>query len=204
VTGTTHEAALQPGRVFLTFDDGPDPEWTPRILDALAEAGVHATFFMIGLQALKYPALVRRIDEAGHATGNHTFSHRHPWLLSSDEARNEVRVGAKALEDILGHSPRFYRAPHGRHRACMDEEARRGGEAIVDWNLSAIDWGPLGNARGIATRLSRVRDGDIVLMHDGRNRHNRPDELIATLPAFLQELRRRSLSASPLDELHSH
>lgn len=204
MTGTTHnEIERRPGRVFLTFDDGPDPQWTPRILDTLAAAGVRATFFIIGLQALRHPALVRRIDEEGHATGNHTFSHRHPWLLSSDEARKEVQVGAKALEDILGRSPRFYRAPHGRHRVCMDEEARLGGAEIVDWNLSAIDWGPLGNARGIATRLSRVRDGDIVLMHDGRNRHNRPDELLSTLPAFLQELRRRALRAETLDGLHT-
>lgn len=75
---------------------------------------------------------------------------------------------------------------------------------IVDWNLSAIDWGPLGSAPRIAMRLSRVRDGDIVLMHDGRNRHNRPDELIATLPAFLQDLQRRSLRAATLDELQRH
>jgi peptidoglycan/xylan/chitin deacetylase (PgdA/CDA1 family) len=187
-------------RVFLTFDDGPDPQWTPQILDALAEAGARATFFMIGIHALKFPALVRRIDAEGHATGNHTFSHRHPWLLSKNEARKEVQWGARALEDILGHSPRFYRAPHGRRRACMDEEARHHGETIVGWDLSAIDWGLLGRAERIAMRLTRVRSGDVVLMHDGRNRHNRPHELVRVLPQFLQELRGRALRAEPLSE----
>jgi peptidoglycan/xylan/chitin deacetylase (PgdA/CDA1 family) len=177
-------------RVFLTFDDGPDPEWTPRILDALAEADARAT--------LQFPALVRRIDAEGHATGNHTFSHRHPWLLSSQEARKEVQVGAKALADILGHSPRFYRAPHGRHRACMDEEAQRSGEAIVDWDVSAIDWGPLGSAERIAVRLARARSEDVVLMHDGRNKHNRPAELMRALPAFLEELHGRGWRARSL------
>lgn len=185
-------------RVFLTFDDGPDAQWTPRVLDALAAAGARATFFMIGVHALKFPELVRRIDAEGHATGNHTFSHRHPWLLSGKEARNEVQAGAKVLEDILGHAPRFYRAPHGRHRACMDDEARRGGEAVVDWDLSAIDWGPLGNAQRIAMRLARARGGDVVLMHDGRNRHNRPGELMRVLPEFLQRLRARGLHGDSL------
>lgn len=201
MTSTTDgQSSVRGERVFLTFDDGPDPRWTPHILDALAEADVRATFFMIGIQALKLPALVRRIDAEGHATGNHTFSHRHPWLLSSEEARNEVRAGAKALEDILGSAPRFYRAPHGRHRACMDEEARLRGETIVDWDLSAIDWGPLGTAQRIALRLTRVESGNVVLMHDGRNRHNRPDELMRVLPTFLCELRGRGLRAQPLSE----
>ena len=191
-------SSVRADRVFLTFDDGPDPEWTPRVLDALADAGVRASFFMIGVQALKSPSLVRRIEAEGHMTGNHTFSHRHPWLMSSKAAREEVQAGARTLADILGHSPLLYRAPHGRRRACMDDEARRTGATIVDWDLSAVDWGPLGGAERIATRLARVRGGDVVLMHDGCNTHNRPQELMRVLPAFLGQLNRRGLRAEPL------
>ena len=179
--------------IYLTFDDGPDPQWTPQILDALAEANMHATFFAIGQQAQLAPDLVRRIAEAGHAIGNHTYSHRHPWLMREQVARAQVSDGAKALGDMLGSPPRLYRPPHGRNRACMNDEARQQGEHIVMWNLSAIDWGLLGTATGIERRLAQVRANDVVLMHDGRNRHNRPDQLLQVLPVFLRELMRRGL-----------
>ena len=108
-------------------------------------------------------------------------------------ARAEVRDGATALGDMLGFVPRLFRPPHGRHRECMSDEARRQGASIVMWNLSAVDWGMFGTARRIEQRLQRIKADDIVLMHDGRNGHNRPDQLVAALPHFLQELKRRGL-----------
>ncbi|HWK73416.1 MAG TPA: polysaccharide deacetylase family protein [Povalibacter sp.] len=184
--------------VHLTFDDGPDPEWTPQVLDVLAAAEMRATFFSIGRQAQRYPELIRRVSAAGHEIANHTFDHRHPWTMSARVARSQVRDGALALGDILGHSPRLYRSPHGRNRACMIEEAARCGEMPVGWDLSAVDWGPFGISRRIGARLRRIQPRDIVLMHDGRNRHNRPDQLLQALPAFLDELRLRRLHSMPL------
>ena len=80
----------------------------------------------------------------------------------------------------------------------MSDEAKRCGERVVLWDISAVDWGPLGTAEGIEKRLSAVKDGDIVLMHDGRNQHNRPDQLLQVLPGFLRELERRGLRSSRL------
>jgi peptidoglycan/xylan/chitin deacetylase (PgdA/CDA1 family) len=184
--------------IYLTFDDGPDPEWTPRVLDALANAQVKATFFAIGEQAQRAPELMRRIYSAGHAIGNHTFSHRHPWFMSQRTARAQVRDGANALSDVLGAAPRFYRPPHGRQRACMSDEAQRCGEQVVLWDISAVDWGPLGTAEGIEKRLGAIQGGDVVLMHDGRNQHNRPDQLLQILPALLQKISQRGLRAELL------
>ncbi|MBM0107688.1 polysaccharide deacetylase family protein [Steroidobacter sp. S1-65] len=185
-------------RVYLTFDDGPDPEWTPRVLDTLADAGVKATFFAVGQQALRSPDLMRRVHAAGHAIGNHTYSHRHPWFMFSRAARAQVRDGAKALSDVLGVAPQFYRPPHGRQRACMSDEAQRCGERVVLWDVSAIDWGPMGSADNIEKRLAAVKGGDIVLMHDGRNQHNRPDQLLQILPLFLRKLSDRGLRTALL------
>jgi peptidoglycan/xylan/chitin deacetylase (PgdA/CDA1 family) len=184
--------------VYLTFDDGPDPRWTPQILDMLAQARMHATFFAIGESVQREPALMRAVAAAGHAVGNHTFSHRHPWLMRSRAARAQVRDGAKALSDALGIEPAFFRPPHGRARPCMTDEAQLHGERMVMWDRSAIDWGWLGTAPRIAARLNRVRAGDIVLMHDGQNIHNRPDQLLQALPDFLRELARRGLPSSAL------
>lgn len=180
-------------RVYLTFDDGPDPEWTPRVLDALEQAKAKATFFAVGQQAQRLPDLVRRVHDAGHAVGNHTFSHRHPWFMSQQSARAQVRDGANAISDVLGVAPRFYRPPHGRQRACMSDEAQRCGEQIVLWDVSAVDWGPLGVVDSIEKRLNTVKGGDIVLMHDGQNKHNRPDQLLQILPLFLRKLADRGL-----------
>lgn len=190
--------AVESARIYLSFDDGPDPEWTPRVLDMLEEAGMQATFFMIGRQAQLAPGVVRRIAGAGHAVGNHTYSHRHPWLMGECAARAEVRDGASALSDLLGRPPHLYRPPHGRQRACMSEQARAQGERLVLWNLSAVDWGPLGTAGRIGRRLAHAQANDVVLMHDGRNRHNRPDELVQVLPAFLRALARRGLRSCGL------
>lgn len=188
------------GTVCLTFDDGPDADWTPQVLDILAAAGMHATFFMIGAQAKRWPALARRVAAAGHEIANHTFSHRHPWWMSTQNARNEVRDGTAALSDVLGVQARFYRAPHGRRRRCMTEEAHGAGQAVAGWNRSAVDWGLLGKAEGIARRLQRAADGTVLLMHDGRNQHNRPDQLVQVLPQFLMQLAQRRLRAGRLNE----
>ncbi len=184
--------------VYLTFDDGPDEQYTPRILDVLERADVCATFFMIGERALQMPSLVRRICAAGHTLGNHSFSHRHPWWMSERAARAEVRDGARALNEVAGRPSVLFRPPHGRQRPCMSDEAARCGQRVVLWNLSAVDWGPFGRASRIEQRLGAVRAHDVLLMHDGRNQHNRPDQLLSVLPAFLHELQGRALQALPL------
>ena len=186
--------------VYLTFDDGPDPQWTPRILDILADAAVSATFFLVGQLAVRHPALVRRLAAEGHEAGNHTWSHRHPWTVLSSTARKEVHDGAAAIADIIGRTPKFFRPPHGRLRRCMIEEAERGGQALVLWNRSAVDWGPLGSAHGVARRLSAAKAGDIVLMHDGGRGINHPEELVKVLPEYLSSLSRRGLVPSLLPD----
>ncbi len=184
--------------MYLTFDDGPDPQWTPRILDILAEAAVPATFFLVGRLAVRHPSLVRRLAAEGHEVGNHTWSHRHPWTVLSSTARKEVRDGAAAIAGIIGRAPRFFRPPHGRLRQCMIEEAERGGQMLVLWNHSAVDWGPLGSARGVAHRLRAAQAGDIILMHDGGRGINHPEELVRVLPEFLSNLGQRGLAPSLL------
>lgn len=201
-------ASLSPGfaqppevrRVYLTFDDGPDARWTPRILDILAQANVRATFFVVGRLAFEQVELVRRVAANGHELGNHTWSHRHPWTALSSTARKEVHDGAAAIADLIGRAPKFFRPPHGRLRRCVIEEAERGGQTLVLWNRSAVDWGPLGSARRIAHRLSAAQAGDIVLMHDGGRGINHPDELVKVLPEFLSNLSRRGLVPSLLPE----
>ena len=181
--------------VALTFDDGPDPDYTPAVLDLLAAAQVPATFFLIAREALRHPGLVRRIVAEGHTLGNHGWSHRHPWLQSAAGARRELRDGAVALTQLAGVAVRWYRPPHGRLRPCLRLASAAQGQQVALWSKSAIDWGIWADAARVARRLARVQAGDIVLMHDGRNRHNRPAVTLQALPALLADLRQRGLRA---------
>ena len=189
------------GHVFLTFDDGPDPRFTPLILDILAQASAYATFFVVGEDAVRFPSLVRRIADEGHEVGNHTWSHCHPWTISSGVARQEVSFGSAALADVLGRSPRYFRPPHGRLRRCMMDQARELGQTVVMWSLSAVDWGPWGGAARIARRLRAAKGGDIVLLHDAWRGYNRPWETVRVLAGFLSDLDNRNLRPSLLDRI---
>jgi len=175
-------------RIQLTFDDGPDPRWTPAVLDALAAHGLRATFFVVGRSAQAHAALLRRVTEAGHALGNHTWSHRHPWTLARADAVREVVQAAQAIADAAGAPPRLFRPPFGRRRPCMSAAAAEMGARTVMWSRSAVDWGPLANPAGIARRLARVRDGETILLHDAARGSNRPECMLAVLPQFLARL----------------
>ncbi len=188
-------------RCYLTFDDGPDPEWTPRVLDALAHCGVQATFFVIGRLAERSAGLLREIRAAGHVVGNHAFSHRHPWTLTRARARSEVRSGSDAIAQALGERPQWFRPPHGRLGAYLVEAAREEGQRVALWSVSAVDWGPLATPERILARLGALRPGDIVLMHDGPLRQNRPGHTLRVLPSLLATLLRDGPEPAPLPVL---
>lgn len=187
--------------VCLTFDDGPDPAYTPKILSVLADYDVKATFFVLGEAAQQFPHLVEQMLKAGHAIGNHTYSHHHPWMMSSSRAKQEVTQANTVIKKITGIVPRWFRPPFGRLRNAMRRQAHAEQMTTVLWNHSVIDWGVLGTKAGIARRLEQIKAGDIVLMHDGKREHNHPEVTVQCLPKFLQSLSENSLIASNLDEV---
>lgn len=186
--------------VCLTFDDGPDPAYTPGILDILARYQARATFFVVGEFAAQQPWLVERMLREGHCVGNHTFHHFHPWTQWPATARDEVTRTSRQLQQITGTAPRWFRPPHGRLRRAMLQQVHREGMQTVLWTRSAIDWGPLGTDEGVAERLEAVEAGDIVLMHDGERKHNKPGATARQLPTLLERLQRRGIHTLTLDQ----
>jgi peptidoglycan/xylan/chitin deacetylase (PgdA/CDA1 family) len=174
-----------PGRCFLTFDDGPDREWTPRFLDALARAGARATFFAVGKLAATHGSVLRAVLAAGHTVGNHGYSHRHPWTLHGPQAHREVQDGADAVAQATGVRPAWFRPAHGRLTRAFVESASTNGQRIALWSVSAVDWGPLAAPHRVLARLRILRAGDIALMHDGPLRHNAPGCTLHALPRLL-------------------
>jgi peptidoglycan-N-acetylglucosamine deacetylase len=187
--------------ICLTFDDGPDPTYTKKILDLLGDYDVKASFFVLGQAAEQFPHLLEQMMKAGHSIGNHTYSHCHPWMISSRHAKHEIERTTKIIKDITGIAPQWFRPPFGRLTMSMRIQAHAEQMTTVLWNRSIMDWGIFGTKTGIAGRLDKIKPGDIVLMHDGRPEHNHPEVTYQCLSKFLQGLADKSLVARNLDDI---
>ncbi len=185
--------------VALTFDDGPDPDHTPRILDALAAAGARATFFMIGRQAEALPGIARSVAASGHDLGNHTYGHRHLWTLSPGASIAEVDRGAAAVADATGVMPRYFRPPWGTFNWAAYLRAGQLGEERILWSVRPEGWlVPAPAARMARFVVRRSHPGAIVNLHDRGGHPSSPTETVAALPAMIAGLRARGLEVVPL------
>ena len=162
----TH-VARAPRSVALTFDDGPNPEATPAILDALAERGVKATFFVLGRHAEQWPDLVRRAAAEGHAIGNHGYYHRKLQFKSPRYVRDDLTRGTREIERASGVHPALFRAPHGFRNPWVTAIARSLGQRTVGWSLGVWDSDRPGVDAIVQRTVDGARPGSILLLHDG-------------------------------------
>src|SRR5690349_3754405 len=125
--------------VALTFDDGPNPDATPVVLDALAARRVKATFFILGRHAERWPDLVKRVADEGHSIGNHGYYHRKLHFKSPAYVRNDLTLGTRAIERIAGVHPRLFRAPHGFRSPWVSHIAKSLGQQTVGWSFGVWD-----------------------------------------------------------------
>jgi len=159
---TTSERA-----VALTFDDGPNPDATPVVLDALADRGVKATFFILGRHAERWPDLVERVAREGHAVGNHGYFHRKLHFKSPEYVRQDLELGTAAIERASQVRPSYFRAPHGFRSPWVTSIARSLGQRTVGWSLGVWDSDRPG-VEAIAQRtVEGAKPGSILLLHDG-------------------------------------
>lgn len=180
------------GAVLLTFDDGPDPDFTPAVLDCLKAHGATATFFLIGGKASERPELVERIMAEGHAVGSHTFSHRNLREVTAAEARREMRGADAALAAIGGRKPAWFRPPYGGFSPASLWEAARAGQGTVLWNVDPRDY-RAESATEILERLGPLDAGQIVLLHD------RSAALVEAVPEILARVADAGLKALSID-----
>ena len=181
IFGRTLIAPRSPGQLALTFDDGPNPAWTPRLLDILAEHNVHATFFMVGKFAKAERELARRVSNAGHLIGNHTWSHPDLSRTRAPNVLDELTRTSDILADIIGKPIRYFRPPFGARRPYVLKLARQLGLIPVTWNAMTTDWSePSAEKIGqdlikkIDTNQRRGYASNIVL-HDGSHRGQNAD-----------------------------
>lgn len=154
-------------KVALTFDDGPNPEATPRILDTLREYGVLATFFVLGRHAERWPAIVQRVAGEGHQIGNHGYFHRKLHFKSPFYVKRDLGLGKRAIERAAGRTPRFFRAPHGFRNPWVSAIAESLGERTIGWTLGVWDSDRPGVQAIVDRTVEGARPGSIILLHDG-------------------------------------
>jgi peptidoglycan/xylan/chitin deacetylase (PgdA/CDA1 family) len=182
--------------VALTFDDGPHPEGTPAILEILAAEGVRATFFLVGEQVRRRPALAAEIAAAGHRVGLHADRHRLQLRLSARELAVDLARGRAAVVSATGAELTLHRPPYGIYSGAGLAAARAAGLQPLLWTRWGKDWRKFTTPARIAARATRdLSAGDVILLHDAdfysaRDSHRRT---AAALPAIMRSLRQRGL-----------
>jgi peptidoglycan/xylan/chitin deacetylase (PgdA/CDA1 family) len=188
--------------VALTFDDGPSPATTPRVLELLAAAGVRATFFVVGRKALEHPALVRNIAAAGHQVGLHGYEHDRLFSLRfSDHVALDIRRTQDVIEQAGAPRPTLFRPPIGFVSHFTVRGARKAGVRLVGCSARALDGFRQASPDKVAERLVRALEpGALVAMHDAAELDDYIPASIAALPRVLDTIRRRNLRAVTLSE----
>jgi peptidoglycan-N-acetylglucosamine deacetylase len=188
--------------VALTFDDGPSPKTTPRVLEALAELGVRATFFVVGRKASAYPTLVRETVAAGHEVGLHGFEHDRLFSLrGSASVADDIRRAQDAIESAGAPRPQLFRPPIGFVSHFTVHGARKAGVTLVGCSARALDGFPNASVERVSARLiGTLRPGALLAMHDAAERDDYVPASLGALPRVLSALRERQLRAVTLTD----
>jgi peptidoglycan/xylan/chitin deacetylase (PgdA/CDA1 family) len=149
--------------VSLTFDDGPDPVYTPKVLDILKEYGALATFFMVGVRAHNYPGIVERVDRDGHAIGNHSWNHFAFSMIPSVARWKQIRKCQRAIKPC---GQRLFRPPSGLNSRMSRIELMLQGYKIIGWSLSSEDWCERDSKVMADNLVKNIKPGSIILFHD--------------------------------------
>lgn len=195
-------AATSDQKIAITFDDGPQPTYTPQLLDLLDRCGVRATFFLIGEHIRENLDLAQEVARRGHEIGNHTFSHPFLVRLEDDEIRNEIERTDALLRDLDGADPRFFRPPMGLFSKRVLDVIEQMGYQTVVGDVYPRDPHLPGKNRIVERVLNRVMNGSIIILHDGGNSsHVDRSQTISAVSELIPQLHERGFEFVRLSEL---
>ncbi|MEJ8555433.1 polysaccharide deacetylase family protein [Tepidibacter sp. Z1-5] len=186
--------------IAITFDDGPHPRYTPKILDLLKKYEVKATFFVLGKHVEFYPEPLKRIKAEGHEIGNHTYSHVDVKKIPSRKIEEEFNKTQKNIYDVIKEKPKIFRPPFGSYNKCLKDLAKKNNIKIILWSSSqdCKDWSNPGVEKIANTVINNVGNGDIVLLHDYVNTTSQTYE---ALKIILPELKHRGYKFVTVSQL---
>jgi peptidoglycan/xylan/chitin deacetylase (PgdA/CDA1 family) len=195
IFGSALIAPRKPDQLALTFDDGPNAAFTPRLLDALAAHGVHANFFIMGLHAQLEPGLVRRAHSEGHLIGIHSWTHPNYSRIRGRRIEEELQRSREELQQITGSPVRFHRPPFGARRPAVFRIARQMGLTTVLWNAMTSDWAEPSTDKIVARLQKKI---------DCLNRHGRAANIVLHDGGHLDPAVNREPSITAADRLVAH
>lgn len=192
-------------KVALTFDDGPSPVWTPRILIELKKANVKATFFMLGEHVLKYPDIARQVVSEGHEIGNHSFTHHVLLYYTDEELVKEIKDTDKAIKEVTAHSTKLFRPPKGWLRAHEKQLVEKLGFKVILWSLNSKDWVNFDDKYMREYIIRNIKPGDIILFHDSGGAFSTEGgdrkETVLTIFRLVEKLREKGFEPVTISEL---
>jgi peptidoglycan/xylan/chitin deacetylase (PgdA/CDA1 family) len=180
------------GHVVLGFDDGPDPEMTPKILDVLDDYNAKAIFFIIGENAIKYPDIVKEIIKRGHLVGGHTRNHPTSFgFLSFKRTEEEIMTGVKVVERIIDRKIRFFRPPFGISNPIIAAVVKKHNLEVVGWNIRSYDTINKDAQKMLKRIIRKIKSGSSILLHD------RVKNTVEILPDILKDIQNKKLIIYP-------
>lgn len=185
----------------LTFDDGPDEKYTPQVLDILRTFGVKATFFVVGLQAGKYPEMVKRIHEEGHALGNHSWDHADLSKATPAKLHQELSQTDALLRRTLGETPALVRAPYGAVSDTLKATLAEANRPLVGWTVDPRDWAGTAPDQIVRNVKEHTKPGGIILLHSFGGKNGNLDNTIEALPLIIRQLQSDGYSLVTVPEL---
>lgn len=176
-------------QVALTFDDGPDRTFTPRILDVLRDHGVKATFFVVGNRVAAHPDVVKRMVRAGHVVANHSWDHPNLAKMSPEKVRMQLVRAEDVIFRVAGYRPKLFRPSYGSIQESGIRVARDLEYAVVNWIVASLDWKGLSTDQVSTNVLSHVFPGSIILLHSAGGEGSNLEGTIRVLPEILRRLK---------------
>lgn len=189
--------------VALTFDDGPDVNYTTKILDILKQNGIKATFFIVGNRAKAHPEMVKRIADEGHVIGNHTWDHPDIKKITTEQLKNELQRIDQLLNSIVNYYPHLFRPPYGFANANDIKELGSLGYKIIDWSVDTKDWAGTPPDKIMEYVHNELSPGGIVLEHCAGGRDDKLDNTVEALPRIISYLKEQGYSFVTIPELLS-
>lgn len=164
--GTIYRVATSKKRIALTFDDGPSSVWTPKILEALSQTEIKATFFMTGRHVLRYPEIARQVAEQGHEIENHGYAHNILLYYRQEEIEEEIKYTEHIIRETTGVTTKYFRPPKAWLQRGLRKKIKEMGYEVVLWSLNSKDWVLFKGKDMVRFIQRRVQAGDIILFHD--------------------------------------
>ncbi len=203
--GTIYRVKTPHKKVALTFDDGPSPIWTPKILDELKRANIKATFFMVGHHVKKYPDVAKRVAKEGHQIGNHGYAHSVLLYYTPEELEEEIKYTEHVIRDVTGKTTKCFRPPKALITKEEKGKIKSMGYNVVLWSLNSKDWVTFDNKSMIRYILRNIQNGDIILFHDSGGIFKREggdrSETVSAIPLLTEKLKERDFKCVTIDEL---